>query len=375
MPTRSIDDQLGRAGRARAVKNAARRRDMHTRMPSTTGYLVVAVLIAVVLFVALWWLLREGGDEAPWLLSGLAAGVVILVAVAAREVVMRRAWARYTYEQEMEMRGNGGDGIRPSKLHKLPGRQTSAGVQASATALRALQQRLADAEATGADAPEAHLEAYRLCEQYLTDADDAMRSHGASPDVRVALHAGQERVRALQKHHLLAWARGEATHLTHEAQRRVRLSDKIETAQRAIDVIDEALRIYPGEPELRASATAVRDFVATVKVAHWVELAERAVFRGKYGRGIARYRDALFYLSRAEMGEDARASAATRINREIELLRARIATSEKTVSPSATPEYARASQNGSHDEDGVWNSSRTSSTDTAAADLIIDTDG
>lgn len=364
MPTRSIDYLLGRTERARALKNAARRRDVRSRMPSTTGYLVAAVLIATVLFIALWWLLREGGDEAPWLLSGLAAGVVILVAVAAREVVMRRAWARYTFEQDMR----GGDVLRSSKMH-TPGRQ-SAGVHASAAALRALQQRLAEAEASGAGAPEAHLEAYRLCEQYVANTDEAMRSNGASPDVRVALHAGQERVRALQKHHLLAWARGEATRLTHEAQRRVRVSDKIETAQRAIDVIDEALRIYPGEPELRESATAVRDFVATVKVAHWVELAERAVFRGKYGRGIARYRDALFYLSRAEMGEDARAAAANRINREIELLRARIATSEKTVTPSSAPEHARAPQNGSNSGDDGRSSSRVSSTKIDAEDRI-----
>lgn len=333
MPTRTIDYLLGRTERTRALKNAARRRDMRSRMPPTTGYLVAAMMISAVLFVALWWMLREGGDESPWLLSGLAAGVVILVAVAAREVVLRRAWSRYTFEQET--RGSGGDALRTSKMH-APGRQ-AAGVHASAVALRALQQRLAEAEATGAGGPEAHLEAYRLCEQYLANAEDAMRSNGASPDVRVALHAGQERVRALQKHHLLAWARGEATRLTHESQRRVRVSDKIETAQRAIDVIDEALRIYPGEPELRESATAVRDFVATVKVAHWVELAERSVFRGKYARGIARYRDALFYLSRAEMGEDARGAAANRINREIELLRARIATSERTVSSASSP--------------------------------------
>jgi hypothetical protein len=56
-----------------------------------------------------------------------------------------------------------------------------------------------------------------------------------------------------------------------------------------------------------------------------VELAERAAFRGRYTRAVARYRDALFYLSRAEMSDDARDEAADRINREIEMLRARLA--------------------------------------------------
>ncbi|HKP73697.1 MAG TPA: hypothetical protein VJT82_12205, partial [Pyrinomonadaceae bacterium] len=168
-------------------------------------------------------------------------------------------------------------------------------------------------------------EAYRLCEQYLASTEEAMRAPGTATDVRVALRAGQERVRALQKHHLLAWARGESKRVLHEAQRRVSVSDKIETAMRAIDVLNEALQVYPGEPELRDSALAVRNFVASVKVAHWVELAERAAFRGRYSRAVARYRDALFYLSRAEMSEDAREEAANRINREIEMLRARLA--------------------------------------------------
>ncbi|HEX5709488.1 MAG TPA: hypothetical protein VFX96_19480, partial [Pyrinomonadaceae bacterium] len=203
--------------------------------------------------------------------------------------------------------------------------------------LRSLQLRLTEADAPGA-LPEAHLEAYRLCEQYLATADDAMRSARA-PDVRAALRAGQERVRAIQKSHMLAWARGEATARTQEASRRVRISDKIETAQRALDVIEEALRAYPGEQELHQSSVAVRNFIASVKVGQWVEMAERAAFRGRYTRAIARYRDALFYLSRADMGEEARAEAAERIQREIELLRARLATDRLTtdVKPSAPP--------------------------------------
>jgi hypothetical protein len=223
----------------------------------------------------------------------------------------------------MEMRGS----EAPRGTHKPP--QMPSSVHSSAVALRALQRRLAETEAAGA-LPEAHLEAYHLCEQYLANTDEAMRSATGTADVRAALRAGQERVRSLQKGHLLAWARGEATRLTAEAQRRVRLSDKIETAQRALDVIDEALRLYPAEPELQGSALAVRNFIASIKVGHWVEMAERAAFRGRYPRSIARYRDALFYLSRADMGDEARAEAAARIQREIELLRARVATEWST---------------------------------------------
>jgi hypothetical protein len=88
----------------------------------------------------------------------------------------------------------------------------------------------------------------------------------------------------------------------------------------------------------------VRNYIASVKVAHWVELGERAAFRGRYNRAIARYRDALFYLSRAEMGDDARDEAAARIHREIEMLRARVATGETTPEVDVKPSRPRAAR-------------------------------
>ena len=297
-------------------------------MPSTAGYMLVSVGLSFALFLSIWFILRTDGDEAPWLPAGLAAGFVILTAAAAREVVMRRAWARYTREMEMAM--GAGEITRPAVPVLKPAQPlvvNRAGMQNSIAALRNLQQRLAELDAP-ATPTEAHLEAYRTCEQHLAATDEVLRSAGGAAELRAALRSAQERVRALQKKHLLLWARGEATRLTQEAQLRVRLSDKIETAQRALGVLDEALKIYPGEQELRDSSGAVRDFIASVKVGQWVEMAERSAFRGKYARAISRYRDALFYLSRADMNEEARAEAAARIQREIEMLRARLATAD-----------------------------------------------
>ncbi len=291
-------------------------------MPSTAGYMAVAGGLALALFWVIWWLLRSDGEEAPWLPAGLAAGFVILAAAAAREVVMRRAWARYTREMDIVMGAS--DSPRASVQAKTASANWS-GMQSQVAALRGLQQRLSELDSANTP-PESHHEAYRLCEQFLAATEDVLRAPGGAAEMRAALRSGQERVRALQRKHMLSWARGETTRLTHEAQRRVRVSDRIETAQRALEVLEEAMKVYPEEQELRDSSLAVRNFVASVKVGQWVEMAERAAFRGLYERAVARYRDALFYLSRADMGEDARSEAATRIQREIELLRARVRT-------------------------------------------------
>ena len=314
LPTRSANYAIPAAAR--------KHRPKRPRASSSFGYVAGVVAVSAVIFGLLWWMLAAVGDEAPWLPAGIAAVLVAAVAVVTREVKVRREWARHTREMERRAEWHSSSG-GAERVHK------SSGVRGSAAALRALQQRLAEAEAAGAQQPEAHLEAFRLCVDYLGNTEEAIRSTKTAPDVRMALNVGRERVRELQRHHLLAWAREEAKRLTTEARRRVRVSDKMETAQRAVDVIDEALKVYPEEPELRASALAARDFVASVRIAHWVEMAERAAFRGRYTRAIARYRDALFYVSRMEMSDEARADAANRIQREIEMLRARRATEEE----------------------------------------------
>lgn len=293
--------------------------------------MIGAGVFAATLFVVLWAMLHGGGDEAPWVPAGLAASVVMLVAVAAREVVMRRAWTRYILEQDRR------DPHADKSARKHNGGSSSSHKQrpmdAHAFQLRALQKQSMEADAAG-DAPEPHLEAYHSCKDFLSGTEETLRSGSLSTESRVAVRAGQERARSLQKHHLLSWARGSTRQLTHEAQRRARVWDKIETAQRALDVIETAFKLYPDEAELRESEIAVREFIASVKVAHWVELAERAAFKGYYARAIDRYRDALFYLSRESMKEEARLETAGRISREIELLRARLKTEEEVHIPA-----------------------------------------
>jgi hypothetical protein len=299
------------------------RRPSRPSLPSTSGYLIAAGAAAAALFFVLWWMLLSGGDEAPWVPAGLAASVVMLVAVSAREVVMRRAWSRYLldhnrYEEHVRVplkKASRNAGLRSPTVH--------------ASVLRTLQRQSAEADAQGA-LPEAHLEAYRLCQDYLARSDQALLAPGLHTESLLALRTGQERVRALQKHHLLNWAKGASRALTREAQQRARLSEKTETAMRALDCIDSALKIYPDDAELNESGNAVREFMVSVKVAHWVELAERSAFKGHYRRAIDRYRDALFYLMRGSVDETLRAATAEKIGREIELLRAKLKTDRDT---------------------------------------------
>jgi hypothetical protein len=300
------------------TREDAHGRHARSRMPpSSTGYLVSAIVIAVGLFFGLWWILVRGGDDAPWLPAGLAASVVLLVALSAREVVMRRAWTKYLLENGIPQKKP----AQPRESSRNSRRGFSSSVHSAA--LRSIQKQSTAADAPGST-PETHLEVAQLCHDYLSRSDELIRSGSFGSEKGIAIRAGQERVRALHRHHLLAWARGQSQALTHQAQQRARTFDKIETATRAMDCLDSAVRVYPDAAELRESRVAIEEFIASVKVAHWVELAERSAFKGHYRRAIDRYQDALFYLSQDIVKDDVRIAGTQKIEQEIAALKARL---------------------------------------------------
>jgi tetratricopeptide (TPR) repeat protein len=271
--------------------------------------MIAAAAAAAALFFVLWWMLQA--EESPWVPAGLAASVVMLVAAFARLLVARRS----RIQHGATMHHSHEHAARRPTLNEVM-HSTSR----HASALRALQRQSLAADEI--DVADRHHEVFELCSEYLAGAEKVLQSPALQADGRVALRAGQERVRELKKHHLLTWARGSARALTHEAQQRARLYEKVETANRALDCIDQALRIYPGDEELTVSAQAVQDFITSSRVAHWVELAERAAFKGYFQRAIDCYRDALYYLGRDSPGS-AGSETAEQILKEIDMLRAR----------------------------------------------------
>jgi len=283
--------------------------------------MTAAAAASAALFFVLWWILQ--GEETPWAVAGLAASLVMLVAASARILVVRRRTREVRPQNSREWRNHS---------MRRPSGKVMRSTSLYSDALRALQKQSADADARESP-PQVHREIFDLCADYLRGAEQELLLPGLPAEGRLALRSGVERVQALQKHHLLTWARSSARALTHEAQQRVRLYEKLETANRALECIDGALKVYPDEEELRVSARAVREFITSSRVAHWVELAERAAFKGYYRRAIDRYRDALFYLTRDGPDQD-REVGAERITREIDLLRARLATQRANIDPS-----------------------------------------
>lgn len=189
-------------------------------------------------------------------------------------------------------------------------------LEKNATVLKEIAQKSEAANLLG-KLPEAHWEVFELCDQYLHRSEKELETVRAGSPRLTALSRSREKVRNLHKFHLLAWSSAESRSLIQEAQTSVTISKKLEIATKALNILDSAIQFYPGEQSLLESASAVNEFIATAKISHWIEQAEKAAFKGNYKRAINHYRDALFYLARQNIRSSERDLIAEKINLEI----------------------------------------------------------
>lgn len=281
-----------------------------------SNYYVLAIAITIAFFFLVWGILHDGIEETPWITAGIAASLLLCCAVFLREVVLRRARRRFLSAQRRLDDTVNWRSI-PNDRNRDPNKLT---LEKNAAILGEIKKK-SDAARVLSKLSDGHLEVFEMCGEYLSiNAHELNTISPGSPRL-APLHRGREMARELHRYHLLHWAEIEARALTQEARNRVKISERLETAQRALTVIGSALHYYPEEENLRESEEALKEFIASIKISNWIERAERAAFKGKYTQALSLYRDALFYLGRENVKSDERELIAVRINSEIEKLR------------------------------------------------------
>lgn len=281
-----------------------------------SNYYVLAGAIGLALFFLSWGILHDGGDETPWITSGIGFSIVMIGAVVLRELILRRARNRYlALERKFERHiadamSRIGDGKRPEKLTIERNESLIADIKRMSEAAKVLSKLAA-----------AHHEVFEMCDQYLTINDREIRNITAgSPRIRV-LRKGRESVSRYHRFHLLQWAQIETRNLTSSVAGAAKTGEKVSTLQSAISVVDSALEYYPAELSLVESRSVLNEMLTSVRVSHFVEKAERSAFKGEHKQALSMYRDALFYLGRDNVRSEQRDAAAERITLEIDRLR------------------------------------------------------
>ncbi len=284
-------------------------------LPASSFY-VLSFAIAIAIFFLVWAFLHEGGDEAPWIVSGVCASLVLGGAVFLREIILRKARQRYL-RAERQLDYN----LNNIALHSSVNQDVyKLGLKKNAAIIEHIKRK-SDAARILGHLPEGHWEVFELCNEYLSINEKQMETVGIGSPRLAALRRGKEIVEALHKIHLLNWVEIKSRFLTQEANNQVELAEKIELSQRALMTMDSALEFYPDEERLKASKDALNDFISSIKISHWIEQAERETFKENYREAISLYRDALFYLARENVQYEEKKHIADKINTEIEHIR------------------------------------------------------
>lgn len=281
-------------------------------LPASNFY-VLSVAFAIAVFFISWAIQHEDNEEMPLVSSGLLASMVLAGAVVLREVILRSARYRLLLAQ-----GRIDYNIKRvyGQSRKLP-LNPKLSINENAQLLGQIEKQSKAATEIGKSA-EQHWQVFELCDEYLERNERELEFvRNDSPRLPV-LQISRAKVQNLHKFHLLAWSSLESRALIQEANISAAVSQKLENANRALTILDSAEEFYPAEKELIESKTAVKEFIATIKVSHWIEQAERAAFKGNYKRAIDHYRDALFYLVRENVTSDERDLIAAKINSAIE---------------------------------------------------------
>lgn len=253
---------------------------------ATSAYLMLSLAGAVAVFCLVWWSLNDDAEDVAWVVAGLCASATIAGAVTAREILARRRFARFAIAPPVSRHRQAALG-QPKKLS----------IERHAALIKNIERMSAEANKTHA-LPESHLQIVEACNEYFRRIEKELPAVSPGSTRLGAFRRGQEKARAIHREHLLRWSAEETQKLVQESKIRVTMPEKVETLQRALSILENGLREYPEEVLLQNSAGAVKGNIVSVKVAHWVEEAEKEAFKQRGETAVDLYQNALFYLSK-----------------------------------------------------------------------------
>lgn len=292
------------------LRNGANKYRAPFWIPASNFYLLAFVLGVAVFFLLLS-ILHDGIDDLPWIMAVVGLILTLGIAVFIREVVLRNARERFISAKRLDKSVR--YIVKRKENKRDPAKLT---LERNRVILNEIRKKSDAAKVLG-KVSEAHKEVVDLCEEYLTVAANELAKAGAGSPRIPAIRKGSGMASDRHRYHMLKWAEIEARSLTQEAKARDKVSEKLDTAQKALGVVDHALRSYPDESNLVDSQEVLQGFLTSIRVSNSIEKAERAFFKGNHKRAIGLYQDALFDLKRFDIPNPDRERVAGKIDLEI----------------------------------------------------------
>lgn len=283
---------------------------------SSVNYYFLTVGISIACFFITWGILHAVEEEMPWITAGVLAGLILILSVILRELVFKKAYNKTLLAQK-RLDYNIKSVYKQNRQRSNTNRLT---LERNAKIINDIENRSKSIKSIGR-LSEPHFEVLELCNEYLRKSNRELEGIYKESPRYGAIKRGQKQIKQLHYYHLLSWASIESQQYLQTAKVQVGLNDKIENAQRALQIIDTAIQFYPEDENLLQSKEAINEFVVSVKVSHWIEQAERSAFKGNNQRAILHYRDALYFLARENKRTTDKDILAEQINFKIEELK------------------------------------------------------
>ena len=282
-------------------------------LPAISYYFLTVATVLVIFFIV-WWFLKEPQGGTPWIPAGIISSLLLIGAVLLREIYLRNAMIRYiAVKRRLDDNLTRAAASVPSIKAKFTLRQNEAFLSEI--------RRKSNAARTLEGLPDAHLEVFEMCEEYLGLTEKELKSVGVGSPRFGAIRNGRRKAREYHRYHLLGWASIESRLYTQEAQNCGTILAKIENAEKALNVLNTALHFYPRDVRLLESVDVVKELIASAEISHRISAAERLAERGDHGAAIGNYKDALYYLAREEIEGKETKKLARKISKEVDRLR------------------------------------------------------
>lgn len=285
-------------------------------MMPASNYYVLAAAISAALFFVIWGMLHESGDEMPWITAGVSSSLLLCGAVVLREVILRSSRSRYRREQ----RGVGPTARRLSRPSVGDVSTKKLTIEINAAILSEIRQK-SDAAKLLNRFSSSHREVFEMCREYLSLNEIELRAVSPNSPRLAPLLKGRTFAGECHHFHLLKWAEIETRALTAEAQSNAAPVDRVESAEKALQVLDTALGQYPEDKGLSQSREVVKEMIVSIEISGLVEMAERSAYLADHAHALTCYGEALKRLEGDVTYSRSREEAKRRIEEEMEHLR------------------------------------------------------
>lgn len=267
------------------------------------------------MFFFVWAALQDGIDDTALTVGAISGISLAVVMVLFREIVFRR-----TRERDHASRRLSYHLQEAKRLLPPPASEDKLSIRQNDRLLAEIRTKSDVAKVLGQLA-EAHQEVFELCDRYLALAStELLAARAGSPRIP-ALRKGAAAASKRHRYHMLQWAQLKSRSFTEIGSESAHRPEKILAAEEALNAVEKASTVYPGETALADSRRVLRVYLISARVRDAIFSAERADASGNYAESLNHYADALARLQKFDVAFEERPLVEKRIRTEIDRLR------------------------------------------------------